>query len=47
MAPTPAAPATTQTQARQPPSAPGSVTVRLNGRMTAGFGAVSDSGRSR
>jgi hypothetical protein len=47
MAPTPAAPAATQTQASQPPSTPGSVTVRLNGRITAGFGAVSDSGRSR
>lgn len=48
MAPTPAAPlTTTQTPASQPSSTPGSLTVRLNGRMTAGFGAVSDSGRAR
>jgi len=47
MAPTPAAPAVTQTQASRPTATPGGVTVRLNGRMTAGFGAVSDSGRSR
>ena len=45
MAPTPAPPAATQTS--PPPLTPGSVTVRLNGRMTAGFGAAFDSGRAR
>jgi hypothetical protein len=42
MAPTPA-PAP---QTSQPSATPGSVTVRLNGRVTTGFGAASDSGRS-
>jgi hypothetical protein len=46
-APTPASPAPAQTQASKPPSAAGGVTVRMGGRMTAGFGAVSDSGRTR
>jgi len=46
-APTPAIPAVTQTQASKPPSTPGSVTVRMGARMTAGFGAVSGSGLTR
>jgi hypothetical protein len=46
-APTPAAPAATQTQASKPPTAPGTVTVRVGGRMIAGFGAASGSGLTR
>jgi len=44
-APTPAAPAATQTPASKPPSTPGTATVRIRGTMGAGFGAASGSGR--
>jgi hypothetical protein len=38
---------TTPAPAGKPPLAPGGVSVRINGRMVVGFGAASESGRSR
>jgi hypothetical protein len=46
-APPPAAPAATQTQASKPPAAPGSVTVRMSGRIIGGVGVTSGSGLTR